>query len=90
MALEDFDKLKERLLDNKDWPLKYMFKFVVPNQDGKVEKATSFLPENAVNTFKHTKSLTFVSITSIANMPSADDIIIVLDKVAGIEGVISL
>lgn len=90
MALKDFDKLRDQLLNTKTWPLKYMFKFVVPNHDGKVDEVVGYLPKDGENTFKNTKSLKHVAVTCIANMSSADDIILVLDKVASVQGVISL
>lgn len=90
MAIQDFDKLRELLGDNKEWPLKYMFKFVVPNQDGKVDEVVAILPKDGKNSFKHTKSLKFVSVTCIASMACVDDIIIISDKVASISGVISI
>lgn len=90
MALADYDKLREQLLLNKEWPLKYMFKFIVPNQDDKVEQVKALLPKDGKVTYKHTKNLKHVSVTCIADMPSADDIIMVSDSVASITGVISI
>ncbi len=90
MALQDFDKLREMLLINKEWPLKYMFKFVVPNEDGKVDKVVGLLPKSDEISYKHTKSLKFVSVTCVTEMPTADDIIIISNKIASIPGVISI
>lgn len=90
MALADYDKLREQLLENKEWPLEYMFKFIVPNQDGKVDKVVEIMPKDGKITFKHTKNLKHVSVTCVANMPSADDIIIISDRVSSISGVISI
>jgi len=87
---QDFEKLRQRLLENKKWPLRYMFKFIAPNQDGKVDKVVELLPKHGTVTFKHTKNLRHVSVTCIVSMKSADSIIDVTTKVSAIEGVISL
>jgi len=90
MKPTDYNNLREKLLENKKWPLLYMFKFIVPNNDDKVNQVKACLPKNGTLSFKHTKSLKHVSITCMANMASADDIIDVTTEVAVIEGVMVL
>lgn len=87
---EKYVKLKELLDENKRWPLKYMFKFVIPNQDNKVDTVKAMLPENAKTSFKHTKSLKYVSLTCVSYMKSANDIIKLTQKVEDVPGVMSL
>lgn len=87
---EKYIKLKELLDDNKKWPLRYMFKFIVPNKDGKVELAKSLMPDNGQLKFKHTASLKYVSMTCVTYMKTAEDIIALTQKLDEIEGVISL
>jgi len=67
-----------------------MFKFISPNRDGKVDKIKALLPENGKITFKHTANLKHVSVTCVALMDSADQIIEITEKVDKIEGVIVL
>jgi putative lipoic acid-binding regulatory protein len=67
-----------------------MFKFISPNQGGKVDKIKALLPETEIMTFKHTSNLKYVSVTCIALMDSADQIIEITEKVDKIEGVIVL
>ena len=90
MALNDYDKLRDLLKRNEKWPLLYMFKFIVPNSEGKVNKVVSLMPTNSEITYKHTENLKFVSITCKATMHSADAIILLTDQIASIPGVISL
>ena len=87
---QDFEKLRKQLLENKTWPLRYMFKFIVPNQDGKVDRVVSLLPKHGTVTFKHTKNLRHVSVTCVVSMKSADAIIEVTKNASAIEGVIAL
>jgi hypothetical protein len=90
MALKDFEKLRELLLKNEQWPLVYMFKFIVPNSGGKVNEVVALLPIEGELSFKHTQNLKFVSVTCKATMDSADAIILITDKAATIPGVIAL
>ena len=90
MTTDKFRNLRYRLMESGNWPMKYMFKFITPNRDGKVDKIKALLPETGITTFKHTSSLKHVSITCVALMNSADHIIEIIEKVDKIEGVIVL
>ncbi|MCU4174801.1 DUF493 family protein [Carboxylicivirga sp. N1Y90] len=90
MSMQDYDKLKELLLQNKKWPMLYLFKFIVPNSDGKVEKVVSLLPKHGKVSYRHTKNLKHVSVSCKVSMKNADAIIDISQKVAEIPGVISL
>ena len=87
---KQFDKLKEVLKENKRWPLAYMFKFIIPNQEGKVESVVDILPKEAKKSFKHTKSLKYVSLTCVLNMDSAEEIIAITESATAIQGVMML
>jgi hypothetical protein len=90
MAMKDYRNLRKALGEDENWPQVYMFKFIVPNQHGKVDKVVSMLPDNGNISFKHTKSLRHVSVTCKAMMKTPDDVIIVTQNVSAIEGVMSL
>lgn len=90
MALSDYDKLKELLANNKKWPMLYMFKFIVPNNDDKVQQVVDLLPKHGAISYKHTKNIKYVSVTCKVSMKSADAIITTTNNVASIEGVMSL
>lgn len=87
---EQYKKLKELLDSNKKWPLKYMFKFIIPNKDGNVDTVKALLPANATSKFKHTASLKYVSLTCVAYMKSSNDIIALTEKVQSVPGVMTL
>ena len=82
--------LKIILEQNKEWPLKYMFKFIVPNKEGKVEKVINVFPKDAKKSFKHTENLKYVSITCVLEMNSADEIIKITEDAMSIPGVMML
>lgn len=87
---EKYIKLKELLEDNKKWPLRYMFKFIIPNKDGKVDLAKGMMPSNSQLKFKHTSSLKYVSMTCVAYMKTPEAIIELTQQLEEIEGVMSL
>lgn len=86
----NYEQLKSKLNENKVWPLRYMFKFIVPNKDGNVDKVKSLMPLGGKISYKHTESLKFVSVTCVAEMESADAIIFITQKVLEIEGAMAL
>ncbi len=90
MDLKNYDKLRQKLLEVEKWPLRYVFKFIVPNTDGKVDKVKALMPANGKLFFKHTENLKHVSITCVAEMQTVDQIIEITYKAALIKGVISL
>ncbi len=85
-----FNKLKEVLEENKKWPLPYMFKFIIPNKEGKVQRVVDILPEEGKKSFNHTKSLKYVSLTCVMNMNSAKEIITITEAATAIPGVMML
>ncbi len=90
MAMHDFRKLRRLLAETEEWPTYYMFKFIVPNQHGKVDKVTALLPEHGEVSFNYTKSLRYVSVTCKATMNDPDDVVKVTQEATAIEGVLSL
>ncbi|MDX8337556.1 DUF493 family protein [Draconibacterium sp. IB214405] len=90
MVRDKYKNLRYRLMETERWPLKYMFKFITPNEEGKVDQIKSILPEHGETTFRHTANLKHVSVTCVALMDSADQIVEITEKVDKIEGVIVL
>jgi len=90
MTATNFEGLRQKLKQNKKWPLNYMFKFIVPNVNGNVDKVVALLPTYGKNSFKTTPNLKHVSVTCVAKMNSSDKIIAIMNAVAEIEGVMVL
>lgn len=88
--VDNYKKLKALLEQNKQWPLKYMFKFIVPNNHGKVDLVKSYMPEHGQLSFKHTQNLKYVSVTCVAEMETPNEIIVVTRNAMKVEGVIAL
>ncbi len=90
MGTDKYKNLHYRLLEIDSWPLKYMFKFITPNHSGKVEQIKALLPDHGKLSYKHTSNLKHVSVTCIAVMDNADQIIEITEQVDAIEGVMVL
>lgn len=90
MSKDKFQNLRYRLMESDEWPMRYMFKFITPNNSGKVDKVKALLPEHGKTTYKHTSSLKYVSITCVAVMSSADEIIEISEQVDAIGGIMTL
>ena len=90
MDIKDIDELRKKIWENQKWPQKYIFKFIVRNEGGKVDKVVSLLPADSKLSFKHTQNLKHVAITAIAIIESLEKVKEVNQKVSEIQGVISL
>jgi len=88
--IETLERLRIQLLKTERWPLKYMFKFIVPNSDGRVNTVVGMLPQGGQTSFKPSKDLHYVSVTHVNFMPSADSIIEMVTRATSVDGVISL
>ncbi len=87
---EFYRRLEEELNKTEDWPVKYMYKFIVPNNEDTVREVKSKF-ENPLG-FKQNFSRNgkYVSLTFITEEKSAEDIINQYKKMENIEGLIAI
>ncbi len=86
-----YDRLKEELNKTEKWPLKYMYKFIVPNQEGNEQKVKSAFEGKKYDFHKNfSKSGKYLSLTFITEENSSDDIINRYRSLEGIEGLVAL
>jgi hypothetical protein len=90
MDFLNLERLREVLLESETWPVDYMFKFIVPNSDNRVNRVVDLLPKHGRITYNHTKNLKHIAVTCVARMDSADQIIDVTKNALSISGVIAL
>ena len=88
--IETLERLRQQLLKTEQWPLKYMFKFIVPNSDGRVDSVKALLPIGGQTTYRPSKDIHYVAITHVNYMHSADEIISTVQRATSVPGVISL
>ncbi len=87
---EQFRKLRTTLLEQEEWPLLYFFKFIVPNDSEKIEKVKQLFPKPEDLSFRASRDIRYIAISSKEVMPDVDSIIKVYEKAAEIKGVIAL
>jgi len=87
---EQFRKLRATLLEEEKWPLLYFFKFIVPNDSMKIEKVKQLFPEPERLSFRTSRDIRYIAISSKEVMSDVDAIIRVYEKASEIEGVIAL
>ncbi|MGB3947743.1 MAG: DUF493 family protein [Bacteroidia bacterium] len=87
---EQYDKLRELLNKNENWPLVYMFKFIIPADNHKIALIESKFSDEATITHKESSSGKYFSITVKEVMLSADAIINKYKEMNDIEGLITL
>jgi putative lipoic acid-binding regulatory protein len=85
-----FDKLRELLNKENNWPLVYMFKFIIPADNQKIALVESKFSDEAVINHKESSNGKYFSITVKEVMLSADDIINKYEEMKGIEGLMAL
>jgi putative lipoic acid-binding regulatory protein len=89
---EFYSKLEQRLEETSDWPSEYIFKFILPSDQEKIEKISTFFNHTgAVIKTKQSSKGKYTSISIRLNMESPKEVIKKY-KLVGyqIEGVISL
>lgn len=89
---EFYKKLEHRLEETSDWPSEYVFKFIVPSEQEKIDKISGFFNHTgAVIRTKKSSKGNYTSLSIRLQMESPEEIIKKY-KLVGyqIEGVISL
>ena len=89
---EDFyNRLKDELLQNSDWPSDYLFKFIIPSDASKIRQIHKiFDTHGAVIESKQSSKGKYTSISITINLRNPDEVIRKYKEVGKIEGVISL
>lgn len=89
---EDFYiKLKSQLADTSLWPNEYLYKFIVPSSDDKIESIEAIFDHTGA-VIKRNESRTgkYTSVSINVRMANPDAVIKKYKEVGKIEGVISL
>ena len=88
---EFYERLKTELNNSNTWPAEYLFKFIVPTDQEKIEKVeNAFDSMGAVIETKNSKTGKYTSISIDVQMPNAQEIIDKYLELSTIKGIISL
>jgi putative lipoic acid-binding regulatory protein len=86
-----YQRLKDELEKNDKWPVKYMYKFIVPNKEENEEEVKKAFDGKKFDFHKnYSKSGKYVSLTLVTEENSADDIINRYRSLEHIEGLVAL
>ena len=83
-------KLRELLSKEKRWPQVYFFKFIVPNDNEKIDIVKSLFSDPSKITYKTSRDIRFIGISCKEIMPDPDSVIAVYEKASKVEGLIAL
>ena len=88
---EFYARLKEELTNSTIWPAEYLFKFIVPTENDKIDVIeNAFDQMGAVITTTQSKTGKYTSVSINVKMESAQSVIDKYIEFSGIEGIISL
>ncbi|MDR6968262.1 MULTISPECIES: DUF493 family protein [Flavobacterium] len=88
---EFYERLKVELDNSNTWPAEYLFKFIVPTDEAKIEAVKeAFNCLGAVIKTTQSKTAKFTSLSVDVQMKSAQEIVDKYIEVSTIEGIVSL
>ncbi len=88
---EFYERLREELNKTHEWPVRYMYKFIIPNEEAKIEEVKKRF-EGKDYDFKQafSKNGKYVSLSFVVKEASAGDILDQYKKMEDIEGLIAI
>lgn len=87
---EQYNKLRELLNKENNWPMVYMFKFILPADNRKIALIESKFSDEAIISHKESSNGKYFSITVKEVMLNAEMIIDKYKEVGTIDGLITL
>jgi len=87
---KNIDKFRELLSKNTEWPLLYFFKFIVHNNQQKLDQVKELFADPSSITYKTSRDIRFIGVSCKQMMPDPDSIIAIYEKASLVDGVIAL
>lgn len=84
---EWWNRFKELLDDQNDWPTRYTFKFIAPSR--RIDELKNVFGDHPVRVRESSKG-NYKSVTAHLQMSSSEEVISIYEEASSIEGVISL
>jgi len=86
-----YDRLKEELERTSDWPVKYMYKFIMPNQNENVQKVEERFGDQKMDFKKnYSKTGKYVSVTVVTEEKDPQTVINRYKSMEDIDGLVAL
>ena len=86
---DQFNKLREHLTKDFNWPMVYMFKFIVPADNQKIALIQAKFSNEAIITQNQSSNGKYISITVKEVMIDPDSVIEKYKEMEGIEGLMA-
>lgn len=86
----NIDRFRELLSKHHEWPLLYYFKFIVQNNQEKLEQVKGLFADPASITYKVSRDIRFISLSCKQLMPDPESVIAIYEKASLIDGLIAL
>lgn len=83
-------KFSELLAENKEWPMLYYFKFIVHNNQEKLNHVKELFTDPSAITYKTSKDIKFISLSCKQLMPDPESIIAIYEQASLVDGLIAL
>ncbi len=87
---ENIAKFHELLVDQQEWPMLYYFKFIIHNNQEKLNQVKGFFADPEAITYKTSRDIRFIGMSCKQWMPDPESIINIYKQASQIEGLISL
>ena len=88
---EFYKRLRIQLEEHSSWPSTYLYKFIVPTDQAKIDQIYAIFDQNgAVIESKKSKNGNYTSVSITVTMKDPDAVIAKYIEVSAVEGVISL
>jgi len=88
---EFYKRLRIQLEENSSWPSTYLYKFIVPTDQAKIDQIYAIFDQNgAVIESKKSKNGNYTSVSITVTMKDPDAVSAKYIEVSAVEGVISL
>lgn len=83
-------KFRELLSKNTEWPMLYFFKFIVHNNQEKLNQVKELFNDSSAITYKTSRDIKFIGLSCKQMMPDPDSIIAIYEKASLVDGLIAL
>lgn len=90
MKTDSYKNLQQKLDEQFEFPLEYLFKFIIPADNHKLALVENLFGKEATVTTRTSKNDKFISISAKETMITSESIINLYKKAEKIEGIISL
>jgi len=87
---ENIEKFRELLSKNTEWPMLYYFKFIIQNNQQKLDQVKELFADPSSITYNTSRDIKFISLSCKQIMPDAESIIAIYEKANLVDGLIAL